>query len=422
MTDEPSPGSAVPFCLSQIESFSMSSRLRSSSLSLLTLCMSITCSAVAQDFPKLEFIGSLSIQGDSTDLSADATLLGNGEPRNRLGGFSALDYSPKMNSLAALSDRGPDDGAVEYPCRVQVFELVIEPQATPVVTARNVSTILLKDATGRSFTGSSAALRPTAEFGHRLDPEGMRFSDTGTMFVSDEYGPELIEFSSDGTELRRLALPSHLRVRTSHADKVVETRSNQTGRASNRGMECLALSSDGQFLAGLMQGPLIQDGKREDGGKIVGKNCRLLQIELSTGNTREYVYQMEDAANGNSEILAYGPNQYLVLERDSKSGEKARYRRLVQIDLTNATDISGTESLPADQLPNTITPAARQDFCNFLDPRWNLAGSGMPEKIEGLTFGPNLRDGRRTLLVSTDNDFESKNPSLIWVFAVHSGS
>ena len=133
----------------------------------------------------LEFIGSLSIQGDATDLSADATLLENGEPRNRLGGFSALDYSPQMNWLAALSDRGPDDGAVGYPCRVQMFELVIEPQATPVVTARNVRTILLKDDKGRSFTGSSAALRSTAEFGHRLDPEGMRFSETGTMFVSD---------------------------------------------------------------------------------------------------------------------------------------------------------------------------------------------------------------------------------------------
>ena len=42
----------------------------------------------------------------------------------------------------------------------------------------------------------------------------------------------------------------------------------------------------------------------------------------------------------------------------------------------------------------------------------------MPEKIDGLTFGPNLRDGRKTLLVSTDNDFDSGSPSLIWVFAL----
>jgi hypothetical protein len=42
----------------------------------------------------------------------------------------------------------------------------------------------------------------------------------------------------------------------------------------------------------------------------------------------------------------------------------------------------------------------------------------MPEKIEGLTFGPKLADGRETLLVGTDNDFESKAASYIWVFAV----
>jgi hypothetical protein len=41
----------------------------------------------------------------------------------------------------------------------------------------------------------------------------------------------------------------------------------------------------------------------------------------------------------------------------------------------------------------------------------------MPEKIEGLTFGEVLPDGRRTLLVATDNDFESASDSLIWVFA-----
>jgi hypothetical protein len=41
----------------------------------------------------------------------------------------------------------------------------------------------------------------------------------------------------------------------------------------------------------------------------------------------------------------------------------------------------------------------------------------MPEKIEGLSFGPALADGRRTLLVSTDNDLIPENPTLVWVFA-----
>ena len=41
---------------------------------------------------EIEFVGTARIPGDARDLSGDAALLENGEPRNRLGGFSALDY------------------------------------------------------------------------------------------------------------------------------------------------------------------------------------------------------------------------------------------------------------------------------------------------------------------------------------------
>ena len=69
-------------------------------------------------------------------------------------------------------------------------------------------------------------------------------------------------------------------------------------------------------------------------------------------------------------------------------------------------------------LPADIVPVERSVYLDFLAPQWNLAGAAMPEKIEGLTFGPTLADGRKTLLVGTDNDFESKAASLIWVFTV----
>lgn len=389
-----------------------------SALFFTTVTVITAGAAVAQDVAGIDLVGSVSIPGDATDLSQDGVLLENGEPRNRLGGFSALDYSAKLNCFAALSDRGPDDGAVSYPCRVQLFEIDIEPQAAQTVNARHIRTILLKDSKGRPFIGSSAALQPTDIASHRLDPEGLRFSETGTMLISDEYGPEVIEFSMDGVELHRFAVPSYFHVSLSHADRNMELSGNTIGRASNRGLECLALSQDGKRLAGLMQGPLIQDGKFTEDGKILGNNCRLLMNEPSTGFTHEYIYQMADTANGNSEILACGQDQYLVLERDSRSGRDAAYRRLVRIDLTNATDVAGIESISEDRLAASITPAARYDFLDFLDPKFQLAGPDMPEKIEGLSFGPRLRDGRQTLLVATDNDFDSESPSQIWVFAL----
>jgi hypothetical protein len=372
----------------------------------------------AADKPALEFLGTASIPGDAVDLSGDTALLQNGEPRNRLGGFSALEYSGEGMLFASMSDRGPDDGAVDYHCRVQWLELDLSGVPASSINATVRRTIIFKDSEERRFSGSSAAIQATKELGHRLDPEGFRFGADGSMYVSDEYGPHLIQFSAEGRELKRFQLPDHFKVAIPDADKKKENSLNQTGRASNRGLECLAISQDGKHLVALMQGPLLQDGTRTDKGIVVGRNCRLIQLELATGRTKEFVYRMDSPDNGNSEILACGPDQYLVLERDSQPGESAKYRKLIRIDLSHATDVSTQETLPSDELPAEIVAVERSVYLDFLATEWKLAGAAMPEKIEGLTFGPALADGRKTLLVGTDNDFESKAASYIWVFAI----
>jgi hypothetical protein len=54
----------------------------------------------------------------------------------------------------------------------------------------------------------------------------------------------------------------------------------------------------------------------------------------------------------------------------------------------------------------------------MLDPRFGIAGSTFPEKIEGLALGPVLKDGRVTLLVANDNDFRDDVPTMVWCFAM----
>ena len=386
-----------------------------------TLILLAVCSAAplfGQDFPALELVGTATIPGDAADLSGDSALLENGEPRNRLGGFSALDYSGTGNQFAALSDRGPDDGAVGYPCRVQTLEILIQPGKSESVTATVVRTTLFTDSRGRQLTGSSAAIEPIGSIAHRFDPEGFRFGPMGRMFVSDEYGPVLLQFAASGREIFRFTLPEHMQVRHPSPDRLMEVQVNDKGRASNRGMEGLAVSRDGKSLVGLMQSPLLQDAERTDDGLVSGRNCRLIQIDIENGRTQEFVYQLESVKNGNSEIVAYAPNQFLVLERDSLAGNKAAFRKLIHIDVTGATDVSDRDQLPSGDLPAEIVPAAKKIFLDLLDPQWGLAGESMPEKLEGLTFGPQLPDGRSTLLVGSDNDFESRDPSVIWVFAL----
>ncbi|HQZ67721.1 MAG TPA: esterase-like activity of phytase family protein, partial [Planctomycetaceae bacterium] len=132
----------------------------------------------------------------------------------------------------------------------------------------------------------------------------------------------------------------------------------------------------------------------------------------------EFAYPMDSLENGVSEILAWSPGQFLVLERDGNTGVDASYRKLTWIDISEATDIVSVEALPLGHLPAGTQPVQKRDFLDFLNPAYGLAGKEMPEKIEGLTFGPTLPDRRRTLVLAIDNDFEADKPSLFWVFAV----
>lgn len=368
--------------------------------------------------PSIQFIGTADIQGTASDLSGHVEKLENGEPHNRFGGISALEYTGHGNRFIALPDRGPDDGATGYQCRYQVVEINITPDSAKPVQVELKETHVLKDFAARSFTGSAAATKCTESCAGRLDPEGVRVGRDGRIFVSDEYGPSLIAFDATDHEIARFQLPWHLQIRNASDSKTAEIQDNSIGRVSNRGMEGLALSGDGKFLYGIMQSCLLQDGERTESGKVLGRYCRMIEVEISSGDIREFAYPMDSLENGVSEILVWSPMQFLVLERDGHTGVDASYRKLTWIDISEATDIVSVEALPLGHLPAGTQPVQKRDFLDFLNPAYGLAGKEMPEKIEGLTFGPTLPDRRRTLVLAIDNDFEADKPSLFWVFAV----
>ena len=182
-------------------------------------------------------------------------------------------------------------------------------------------------------------------------------------------------------------------------------------------MEGLAISRNGKKLTGLMQSPLLQDSTRNSKGKPVGLNCRMLLINLETGARKELLYHLEHPGNKLNEILAISENEFLVIERDGKAGEQARFKKIFKISIENATDIQCMKSLPAEEIPAEVAPVDKEVFIDLLDPAFSLAGKQMPEKIEGLTFGPVLSDGKQTLIVASDNDFEVEMPSLFYVFS-----
>lgn len=392
--------------------------------SLRAAMLAVLCQAGAAS-AAVTFIGEGSIPGNFVDQSGLGGLLEDGvTPHNLAGGFgSAIAYSGRGNIYLATPDRGPADGATSYIDRFYTIRIDLKRQSNNSyqVVPEIVGTRLLRRGGHDFFTGSALAFDATGSAESlRFDPEGARVSQCGhSLFVSDEYGPYLYEFSlASGERLRSIPLPNKYLIDFPSATPSVELSKNVAGRQSNRGMEGLAISPDGGKLYGIMQSPLIQDGALDASNSRIGLNVRILETDTASGAAREFLYPLDNRSNGISEILAVNDHEFLVLERDGRPGATATFKKIFKIDIGAATDIRDVKQLPTSGMPVGVVPVTKQLFIDLLNPAFGLAGASFPEKIEGLAFGPDLEDGRHLLLVVNDNDFIASQPTRIFAFAI----
>lgn len=378
---------------------------------LLAILFAVASRAEAE----IKLVAKTTIPGTAIDRSGFKDLLKGGIPHNRLGGFgSCIAYTGHGNRYVLVPDRGPGDGNAPYLCRMQIFDIAL---AKDQLTGSLVETVMLKDSSGENFVGIATELGKTkAGTALRFDPEGVRVGKTGTIFISDEYGPYIYEFDRKGRRLRSLPIPAHFQIAHPSGDEKIEKRDNTIGRLPNKGMEGLAIAPDGSKLYGCMQSPLIQDGGRKS------TSVRLLEVAIQGGTTREFLYPLAEPRVAVSEIVAINDHQFLVLERDGKTpkGEK-KFKKIFKIDINGASDISAVEKLPVGSIPKEITPVRKELFLDLLAPQFGLDTADLPDKIEGLAFGPDLPDGRHLLLVTTDNDFNGEHPTHIYAFAIDPG-
>src|SRR5262249_21135182 len=282
------------------------------------------------------------------------------------------------------------------------------------------------------FTGRSDNFEASQNSGFardaRFDPESIRVSNNRRhVYISDEYGPYVYEFDRlQGTRTRVFTLPpkfyvSHL---SSHGD--TEITGNTSGRVANKGMEGLAITPNGETLVGAMQSPLIQDG-----GDVKGGVTRIVTIDIESGRTREYAYQLDPAVKTTiSDIVAINDHEFLVDERDGKGradapGSKAAFKKLFRIDLEFAHDVSDLAA-QANIEPFAVSKTLFLDIVAVLtsDPV-DMAQTDIPAKLEGITFGPDVTMNgqvKHTIFVGNDNDFLAafngqNNQNQFFVFA-----
>jgi hypothetical protein len=407
--------------------------------------------------------------GSFADLSGLTYDLENGVPANSLGGFgSALAYA-SGNTFLALPDRGPNavefddaiDNTASYVNRFHTIEMklvantsgsglpfTLTPELRATTLLWSLTPLVYGSGEGLGvgsgvppinnrfqhyFTGRSDNFDPNRNSGDpndaRLDSEGMRLSNDGlSVFISDEYGPYVYEFDRrTGLRIRSFRLPASFFVTNLRPVGTDEIADNTVGRTANKGMEGLAITPDGCTLVGIMQNSLIQDANQ---GGAAAKLLRIVTIDIASGHTTHQFAYLLTAGSGVSEIVALNNHEFLVDERDGNGradANNAKVKQLFKIDLDGAIDVSSMDGTTA------ATHAVNKTL--FLDIVQSLTANGIaageiPAKIEGVAFGPDVRQGDKklhTLWIANDNDFlqtvpdangnQIDNPNQFFVFS-----
>jgi hypothetical protein len=251
------------------------------------------------------------------------------------------------------------------------------------------------------------------------DPESIVVLPSGNLLIASEgrgnidprVPPSLVEFDRYGKFIRRLPLPG--RYEPNPTGPLVK------GVRSNTGLESLTLAPGGRRLYTAVEAALAQDGEPATFER--GSPARILEYVRrndSYGPAREFVYIVEPIdkppfetrfpINGLVELVALGSDELLAMERSfvleaGGPGRSFNRIRVFRIGLAGATDVSSLDSLRDSPGYTPVTKRLVLDLSdlNGLDP--DLAPS--LDNFEGLAFGPILRDGRPTLVVVSDDNF-----------------
>ncbi len=313
----------------------------------------------------------------------------------RLGGLSGITGVRAGRELIGISDDH------EYP---RAFRLrVIGEGATFRVESSGV--IFLGEAAGSPV---------------RLDPEAIALTRNGHLLIASEgFGdeeprlpPAIFEYSNDGLFMRGLP------VRPRYAP--TERGALTSGVRNNAGFEALTVTTDFSRLFTATELPLVQDGDAE--AFATGVRSRLLEY-VEAGDSyvprREFVYEIEPmerpgfdvrfAVNGLVELLSLGGEQLLAMERgfaeSSDPQQAVNSIRIFLMDLRGATDVSSHDSLKevADIVP--VRKTLVLDLSRL---------PGLPARLakldnfEGMAWGPRLPDGKRSLILVSDDNFSAR--------------
>lgn len=325
-----------------------------------------------------------------------------------VGGLSGIDFDAASNTWVMESD----DRSEINPARFYRATLAYDSKAFSSVTLSSV----------HFFTQPDGSRYPN--LAHAKLERGDQVPDIETIRVDPQDGS--LWYGSEGN--RKVGLHPFVR----HADRdgrylatlptpaMFNVSKEEIGSRNNMSFEALSFSSDGKSLWLGMEAALYQDGPlaTPDRGSVV----RITRLDRAGKVLGQYAYPIEpvasrpapgrEADNGVSEILAVNDHQVLVVERAGVSNADGLYTnhvRIYEMETDGATDIQAIPALAGA----TYVPARKR---LLLD----LEKIGLPrvDNIEGISWGPRLENGRRSLVMISDDNFNPQQVTQILAFEV----
>jgi hypothetical protein len=347
-------------------------------------------------------LGTLHYLGAAT-IPNDATV--DGTP---VGGLSGLDYDPAAQGWVIISD----DKSDKAPARFYTAKIAVGENG-PQVALEHAVTLLQADGTPYP-NAKTVAGKPGGEV---PDPESIRFDPDGKGLWWTSEGDRKLGL----TPFIREAAPGGAAMGAVPTPPVFTMEKDQErGPRHNLSFEGLSFTPDGKSLWLGMESALYQDGPIAT--TTAGTVARFTRFDRAGTMLAQYAYPVDpiqavpsgkNADNGVSEILALGDDRLLVLERSGVEGADGKWRmyiRIYEATVGTATDVKEVPALAGA----SYTPMTKR-LVRDLSKLPEIGSPTLPfiDNLEGMSFGPDLPNGHRSLVLVSDNNF---NPDQITQF------
>src|SRR6266487_2190184 len=324
-----------------------------------------------------------------------------------IGGLSGIDYDSRNGVYYIISD----DRSAINPARFYVARISLNENRIDSIEFIDVRDLLQRN--GKPYPNSKQD--PL----HTPDPEGIRYNAAKDELVWTSEGerivrpgnnvledPSVIAIDRNGNYKDSFTLPPNMHM-----------RATENGPRQNGVFEGISFTNDYRYLFVNVEEPIYEDGPRAG----LNDSTALIRIIKFDAEKRipvaQYFYRIEAVAhpptpvnsfkiNGVPDLLWIGNDQLIVTERSFSTGRLPCTIKVFLASLKSATD------LMAAGFTQEIRPASKKLLLN-MDELGRYT-----DNIEGVTFGPHLPNGHRTLLFVSDDNFSPFQKTQFLLFEV----